>query len=355
MNTPHPTPAPPRQSNFELLRILAMLLVLIVHADYHTLGAYRPADLDAHPANAATRLLVEQGAIGCVNLFVLISGWFGLRPRARRIGGFLFQYAFFALLPFALAGLLPDVPGRTLWDAVRPLVNFDAYWFVPSYLVLCLLAPGLNAFVEQGSPRRLATAVGLFFALQTVCAWALDGAAGIFCGGYSPLSFVGLYLLARLVRTCPHRFMQGRARTDFVAAFALVVVPAAVEVALYHADGGAVYSWWRQHALSYLAPHVIAGPLFLLNGFAKLRFTSPLVNAVAASAFAAYLFHLHPLLSGPFRQAVRRLYDSFSGLAFLALTAGLLLLVFACAVGLDRVRLLCWRWLEGRLFPPRAG
>ena len=90
----------PRQSNHELLRINALLLVLVLHSDYHTLGAYEPAEFHSQPVPTATRLLVEQGALVCVNVFVLLSGWFGIRARARGVASLLFQYYFFGLLLF---------------------------------------------------------------------------------------------------------------------------------------------------------------------------------------------------------------------------------------------------------------
>ena len=40
------------------------------------------------------RMLFESLAIVCVNVFVLISGWFGIRPKWKSVTNFLFQVFF---------------------------------------------------------------------------------------------------------------------------------------------------------------------------------------------------------------------------------------------------------------------
>ena len=94
----------PRQSNIELLRIAAMLLILVLHANFFALGAYEPEDFKTDPLPTATRILFEQAAIYAVNLFVLISGWFGIRTKTKSLTALMFQYA------SCRDGLKPDRP-----------------------------------------------------------------------------------------------------------------------------------------------------------------------------------------------------------------------------------------------------
>ena len=86
-----------RQSNMELLRIVAMFLVLIVHADFAALG--HPTYDQAVNETAVTlwRYIFEGLAIVCVNVFVLLSGWFGIRPSVKGFSKFIFQVFFFSL------------------------------------------------------------------------------------------------------------------------------------------------------------------------------------------------------------------------------------------------------------------
>lgn len=62
-----------RLSNIELLRILSMLGVLIVHADFGALGEPTRAELLSTPTYTVIRTSLEAFAIVAVNVFVLIS------------------------------------------------------------------------------------------------------------------------------------------------------------------------------------------------------------------------------------------------------------------------------------------
>ena len=76
-----------RFSNIELLRIVAMLLVVFVHANYFSLGWINIDDINNDPINSFVRIILEQICIVCVNVFVLISGWFGIKPSLKGVLG----------------------------------------------------------------------------------------------------------------------------------------------------------------------------------------------------------------------------------------------------------------------------
>ena len=60
-----------RDSNMELLRIVAMLLVMIVHADFMALGAPTMEDMSEAPMDTFMRYLIGGMSSVCVNVFVL--------------------------------------------------------------------------------------------------------------------------------------------------------------------------------------------------------------------------------------------------------------------------------------------
>lgn len=75
---------------------------------------------------------------------------------------------------------------------------YSGGWFVVAYLGLYILAPILNAYIEKVSLRQLAITVLLFYIFQTI--FGCMGHYNFFNLGYSTLSFIGLYMLAQLVR-----------------------------------------------------------------------------------------------------------------------------------------------------------
>ena len=85
-----------RQSNLELLRIVARLVVLVVHADFLAFGKPDIAQIGSNPCASWLSYWVEAFAIVCVDLFVLLSGYFGIVWRFKSLGAYLFQVLFFA-------------------------------------------------------------------------------------------------------------------------------------------------------------------------------------------------------------------------------------------------------------------
>lgn len=83
-----------RLSNFELLRCIAMFLVLMVHADFYSLGAPEITNIRDISLGDIVQLLIQGISIVCVNVFVLISGWFGIRPNIKSFANFIFQCSF---------------------------------------------------------------------------------------------------------------------------------------------------------------------------------------------------------------------------------------------------------------------
>lgn len=145
-----------RESNFELLRIIAMFMVLALHANFFAIGkGVDMADFHSSPLSASTRLLVEMMSIVSVNVFVMISGWFGIRPSLRSFGNFVFQSLFFLLSIYVIA-LLTGTVALSSKSLASCLTLTNGYnWFIRAYLGLYVLSPILNAFLEHCSKRQL--------------------------------------------------------------------------------------------------------------------------------------------------------------------------------------------------------
>ena len=87
-----------RDSNMELLRIVAMLLLMVVHANFRALPKPDAAVIAAQPVSAFLQFLTEGFSIVGVNVFVMLSGWYGIRPRMVRFAELVFQLLFFGVI-----------------------------------------------------------------------------------------------------------------------------------------------------------------------------------------------------------------------------------------------------------------
>lgn len=325
-----------RDSNFELLRIVAMMLVMLVHANYLSLGTVTQAELHAAPWTGFVRIVCEQLCIVSVNLFVLLSGWFGIRPTVKKFASLLFQILFIGLATVELCRLAGvEVPARAFND----LLYFGAsYWFVPAYMILFCVAPVLNSFAEHASKREFAGVLAAFFALQMLFGWlAYD--YGHFARGYSAMSFVGLYLLAQYVRRHGERIRSLKWWQHLSLYLLFTAIPVAISTFGIWAKGKEL------GATMYSSLLVVGASMSLFLVFDKVRFESKVVNWLASSAFAIYLVHQAPGAFDLYRKFFSTAYAELHGAWFIPFALATTLVIGVGSILLDKVRIVVWELL----------
>ena len=298
-----------RQSNIELLRIVAMFLVLVVHADFMALGEPTFDEMNTQPLPSVIRVFIQSCAIVCVNVFVLISGWFGIRPNVRSVSKFLFQ-CFFFLLFLCLISLFGIGWGKL---SVDYLFMKGDYWFVMAYLGLLIIAPLMNAFIEKASKKQMLVFLLCFYIFQTLYGWVIFSADFIM-NGYSTFSFIGLYMLGRYVRLYPSKFTTLSSLKSLGIYFSINIFLTIISVLLLLFDQA---YYLQKVVMSYVNPFTILASLYLLLGFVKMQFTSNFINWIAASSFAVYLLHCNRYVFGEYLSICRYMYQEYSGIVYM--------------------------------------
>lgn len=321
----------------EMLRILSMLFVMMSHSLDGSLGIPAREDFLAALADAGIRLLLSCSCAIAVNVFVLISGWFGIHTSAKGLFKLEFQCAFMAIAVYA--GLLLAGNHYSVKESVRIIADPNNWWFVYAYILLYIMAPILNSFVESANKKQYQILLVSFFVFQTL--YGFWNSLPYFKSGYSPLSFMGLYLLARYVRKYSPRWATWSVAKDLGTYIGLSVM-LTILVAALSCSGRGLLVWFGYSLRSaYSSPFLIASSLFVVLAFSKMKFYNKYVNAIAASAFAVYLIHNHPAVHhGYFKIAVKAIYDDSSLLTFYPKLFAFLVCVFLACIAVDRIRLL---------------
>ena len=338
-----------RQSNFELLRIIAMFMVLILHADFQALGAPDKAEIINYPLAATIKVILEMASIVAVNVFVLISGWFGIRPSVKGISKFIFQCLFFSLGIYAVVLIKGDVSFsiRGLADCFAMLGG--GYWFITSYLCLYLLAPVINAFIDTSDKALYRNVLIAFFAFQTLYGFCSSGAP-FFVRGYSAMSFIGLYMLAGYFKRYVDIWKYTKIMYLAIYVFATVLLTSIYLVAEYY-EVSAISS----RCDLYTNPIVIISALSLLLFFARIDITSKLINCIGVSCFAVYLLHTNSnIYYSYYLQSIEGMVADYTFFSFLN-AAGGICAWFVLAILLDKLRIVfydltvrVWKYWEGK-------
>ena len=317
-----------RKSNIELLRIFAMLLVLMLHANYYALGGVEIIN----DITSFLKVLSEQLCVIAVNVFVLISGWFGIKPSLKGGISILFQVYFYHLLICVILMCFGrEVP---LSQFLVGLYFGKPYWFVIAYLILYALAPILNIFIENASAKLQISVLFIYFLFEFIYGWATNVAGHI--SGYSAISFVGLYLLAASIRKHSKQLICLKSSNSFVLYLLCSIIP----VIIFYITGH------KFNMLAYSSPFVILASVFFFLAFNNMKIAdSRFINWMACSAFSIYLIHQHPMLCGYFIDLMNVMNDLLGAYIYV-----LFVLVFAIIFGiicilLDKVRILTWKLL----------
>lgn len=187
-----PTSKIHRNPSIEMLRVFLMLGICILHAVSH--GGNRVP-------------WMNDGLRWCVNGFVFISGWYGIK--------FLPSKALRLLALSLGAGLISIGVGIALgvWSPSSASFAKDAYrmltghWFLSAYILLMLASPILNVVLDQiSSPDRFVVwAVPLV--VLACWSWAVGmPVVGSYVpttpglGDYTGLSLIGTYVTAGILR-----------------------------------------------------------------------------------------------------------------------------------------------------------
>ena len=175
-----------RNLNIELLRILAMLMVvychMIIHIDF-TDGVSRIV-LPTYPGwkSAISFTIVQYGQVG-VSIFFMISGYFLVKKQFswKRIFSTWFQMFLYAVLclviaivakqfftlPFGMNELLSRSQSldTVLWSLCPFLYN--SYWFIDAYILMLLLSPFINTVYAHMSQKQILALIALLMFIGT--------------------------------------------------------------------------------------------------------------------------------------------------------------------------------------------
>ena len=316
-----------RDSNIELLRIIAMFMVVCLHVNGLALGNPDSNDMILEPVTSIARFYFQSLCIMGVNIFVFISGWFGIKYKTKSLANYIFQALFFSIvifIPYAVCGNI-DLSRINILSAL--LLYKNAYWFFWAYLVLYILSPVLNSFVQNTDKGTFKRVLILMFIAQTLIFTFTN--LGFYKAGYTPLFFIFLYLLARYFRlyyTCNlNKYL-------YLIIFAICVI---INTILCISCKEAIISI----AFAYTNPLNIIGALSFVIFFTKLSFKNKFINSIASSAFAVYLFHMHFCIYNWFISTAKHIYDSNSGYKYFVYIMLFNITVFITAIIIDKVRI----------------
>ena len=274
-----------RNSSIEMLRIIAMFMILMSHFIGH--NGYDVLKLPLGPERIFFQLVMQSGgAIGVV-IFFSISAWFFLdkeqtiKSNLKRVWIMERELLFWSLIlvTFYLVFDRADLSMKLMVKSVMPL-SMGVWWYATAYAIFLALPPFLAKRL-----KALGREYHLALAATVLVIWGLTsfipGMIGIKDGFFG---FIYLFILISAYKWYmkPFTTKQVWLMTGIGLGFFLLYTAASATLSLLGHDMGIyITDKWR-------LPVIMVGfGVFLL--FGRVTFHNRTINRIAQSAFAVYL------------------------------------------------------------------
>ena len=274
------TNRPQRNSCIELYRIIATFAVLIVHFNGWFLGDWPLPTYDiSNPTIFRTgQMIISAALIICVNMFVIISGYFGIRLKLSSI---LKLYIYLALIyiPLYIVKCISDHE-FVLTDFIdRCFVISYAGYFIQSYFMLMVLSPVINAFIDKYGKNSLKWVL-LFWSLEFWFDCIMEVEELGYNRGYSVIHFVLMYMIARCIKLYEDDIKKIRPMIWVLGYlfFTLVIIISHII--------GIKWCWY------YSNPIVVVSSVCTFLPFLYKTYYNKLINWIASGTLAVYIIHV---------------------------------------------------------------
>ena len=289
-----------RNLSLDVLKILSMVMVIILHTKTYGLQG---VSLENSTGIYWLTQSLHIFSLVAVNCFVLISGYFTSTSKIRPIK-LIKLWTLVTTFSLGIYLLLCAIPSNSfelsfgeILVSIFPVMA-NRYWFFTCYIVMMVLSPFINKFIDSLDKatyqKLLAVLLVLFVGINSLNFWGDSLGTG---KGYSVLWFIVLYLVAAHIRR------YGLPKLPYGILHVAISIFSTLTFTLLKL-GGKYFEICEQASeilLRYNSATVFWASvclfLFFLNHPIKpTKISQRLICDVSGASFGVYLLHEHPLL-----------------------------------------------------------
>lgn len=259
-----------------------MLFIVIYHLLLFFVAPYYPAE----PIYKGLQIPLHIGVI----LFVLISGYFGIKCKFRGLFKLIMMVAVY-YLPIALSTDL--IGGGTLKQIIKDcfFISHSPYWFIRTYICLYIFSPVLNHYLNAIThQKRIFLIVSLGF-ISIYLGTSMGDSS--LANGKNLVNFSLLYVLGDTLRVYKDRWEKWTNKILIPSYLFLNI--SLVSLNCIFSDSFFSKIIWRL-SFPYCSPLLIFNALLFFIILAKHQLHSRTVNIIASSVFSVYLLHCEPFI-----------------------------------------------------------
>lgn len=291
-----------RLSNFELMRIISMLMIVMWHLIFH-------GNLQS-TASGTTRYVIDFlilfGAVH-VNSFILLTGYFQCEKKTslKKILNLILTVWFYkssiAIIFYYFTNI--KITKLELFKELLPIDMRD-YWFVNCYIALYIISPYLNILIEKIKQKDFRNLLIVGFILFSIIP-IITGNTTISNDGYTIINFIYLYYLGAYLKKFPPEknyhfkiYSNNKRKTIF---FSTTFILCIISFLSYYFSKELILSKnsltefigtnYFVNYRSFSNPIIIIQTLTYFLFFKSLNIKSKFINKLAKNSIDVYLLH----------------------------------------------------------------
>lgn len=309
-----------RKSNIEALRLLSMLMVLNLHSCWcFDTGSGWKQGLD---------FFREATSICAVDVFLIISGYFGIKWKFKSFFNLMFQLFFYSFGIYFVATCLGIIDFSMNGLAQCAKATYGSWGFISGYVVLYFVAPMINAFVGKIGKKKLLMYVLVFYVAKV-----------LICRDEDYFLYFLLYLIGRFLKKTEvvDKLKLNVSRSYWV--LTILIFMASYSFYLFTGVNTALKQSEFVIALNYANPLIILQAVFLFAVFSRLNFQNSIINWLSSSCLAIFLIHMHPVIKDIGYYAYTKSLYTLPILEHIWILLVIIICVFFGSILIDKVRI----------------
>lgn len=274
-----------RNSNIEIIRIIAIIFIIFSHYSVHSdiIKSALPIGFN--------RYILEISVLGNIGviLFILIMGYYSIDSsiKFKKIIKLWFQVLFYSIIIYLIFVLLKleKFSIMAFLKVCLPITS-NSYWFFTCYIILYLLSPFINIFLNRMTKKEFI--IYLLSMLFIISIYGFITMHNFYCNEL--IQFILFYSLGAYLKQYPENFfIKNRFKIIFISTICLLLSPLLFDLL------GTKINFFATNSSYFFNRTSIISILFSIALFSiflkKDIFSNKLINNISACTFGIYLIH----------------------------------------------------------------
>ena len=350
-----------RNSNYELMRIISMFLIVLYHVIFH--GKVKENCTSLGVKEIFT--FIEMLTIVHVNSFVLVSGYFQSTStwKQSKLWKLIIPIIFYSILILVLVlafGVVPFDKNGIIKELFPLELIWGSYWFMKYYIALYCLSPFINQGIKNFSKQQFQRLLVILTLLFSILPF-LTGQKAFDNTGYSLYQFIYLYLIGAYLRKYPiensylgRKFSNSFLQIIFIGtAFLSLLANYILAKASFSLLGvNATLDYFAMNI--YKAREWYSNPFILIQSisyfcfFKTLNINSKIINKLGSLTIGIYLIHDNHFIRDYLYYWTKINRENIGSYQFILYVIGIAILIYIVSSIIEWIRQLIFHFIGNR-------